>query len=102
MVQITTLLPLLTSLLAAVSTAAPFTHDNTVDVESTIPTERESALIARQILLSSSTAHFATVYPTSPEAKYVPNGAAGKPTVFPHLIADCSDDGTPSVIVFPI
>ncbi|RPA82167.1 hypothetical protein BJ508DRAFT_414234 [Ascobolus immersus RN42] len=101
MVQITTLLPLLASLLAV--SAAPVSHDSaSLDAESTLPTIRESALTARKILFASNTAHFATVYPSDPNARGVPAGAHGKPTVWPHLIADCSEDGTPSVIVFPI
>lgn len=63
----------------------------------TIPTVKEAAVQARQLLRSESIATLSTVFP-----KGEPHGLDGLPIGLMDYYADCSEDGNPTLLAIGI
>lgn len=73
-----------------------------------IPTSYESAIMGRRILALSKLADFSTVFPASshgdgPDAtERRPGGLAGVPIGLMDYVADCEDEGNPTILAIKI
>ncbi|KAL6857937.1 hypothetical protein ACO1O0_005383 [Amphichorda felina] len=106
------LFSLLVSLSGAVGaaellTASPFSNDAAV---SRIPSSYESAVMGRRILALSKLGELSTVFPDAgsreDEADHVleyrPGGLGGVPIGLMDYVADCEDEGNPTVLAIKI
>ncbi|KAF4973113.1 hypothetical protein FZEAL_9401 [Fusarium zealandicum] len=90
-------------------TANLFTNDGNVDAKGPhkIPTSRESAVMARRILALTKLATLSTIFPSDHsnglEAKENrPSGLGGVPVGLMDYIADCEDEGNPTILEIKI
>ena len=90
--------------LAAIATATqePLAVFDNSDQVSRIPTSRESAVMGRRILGRSKLATLATVYPDGSGSSRMPPGMEGVPVSLMDYIADCEDDGNPTILAIKI
>ena len=81
---------------------------NPEDASHRIPTSAESAVMGRRILALSKLATLSTVFPTESSDKdadaseHRPSGVAGVPIGMMDYVADCEDDGNPTILAIKI
>ncbi|KAK3191263.1 hypothetical protein K4F52_002853 [Lecanicillium sp. MT-2017a] len=78
-------------------------HDN--HVERRIPTSYESAVMGRRILALTKLATMSTVFPDDHDAaasERRPSGLGGQPIGLMDYIADCEDEGNPTILAIRI
>lgn len=81
--------------LAALAAPLEITLDDVTS--STIPTVKEAAVQARQLLRSESISTLSTIFP-----KGDPHGLEGQPIGLMDYYADCSADGNPTLLSMSI
>ncbi|KAL7621452.1 hypothetical protein AAE478_008775 [Parahypoxylon ruwenzoriense] len=92
---------------AAASAPEPqFIFDNPPASEShyrsSIPTSYESAVLGRRILALTPLGTLATVFPDSPRGRNTPHGIGGLPLGLMEYVADCEEEGNPTILAIKI
>lgn len=91
--------------LAQAATAFDLSHnlvENDASADHRIPTSYESAVMGRRILALTKLATFSTVFPEAKANSRRPSGLDGVPVGLMDYIADCEDEGNPTVLAMRI
>ncbi|OAQ68599.1 FMN-binding split barrel-related protein [Pochonia chlamydosporia 170] len=97
----------LLSVIAGVSgvvsaTQSPLSILDNSEASYKIPTSYESAVMGRRILALSKLGTLSTVFPQTSSHEIRPRGMEGQPIGLMDYVADCEDDGNPTILAIKI